>query len=112
MVGIHPAFRRLGFGRRLCERFFLTAQMHGRRWVRSASTSSCSSIAFHRALGFVPLDGDAVIDGVPVRRDHAGAGGQRVVLRRGVVHDAPAAQAGAAPAEPGAATEVKEALTS
>ena len=39
MVGVHPAFRRLGFGRRLCERFFLTAQMHGRRWVRSVSTA-------------------------------------------------------------------------
>jgi hypothetical protein len=80
--------------------------------VRSVSTSSCSSIAFHRALGFVPLHGDAVIDGVPVRRDHAGAGGQRVVFRRGVVHDAPAAEAGAVLAEPGAAMERKEALTS
>ena len=69
MIGVHPAFRRLGFGRRLCERFFLTAQMHGRRWVRSVSTSSGPSIAFHRALGFVPLHGDAVIDGLPVRRD-------------------------------------------
>jgi len=112
MVGVHPAFRRLGFGRRLCERFFLTAQMHGRRWVRSVSTSSGPSIAFHRALGFVAVHGVAVIDGVPVRRDYAGAGGQRVVFRRSVVHDAPAAEAGAAPAGPGAATELKEALTS
>ncbi len=105
MIGVHPAFRRLGFGRRLCERFFLTAQMHGRRWVRSVSTSSGPSIAFHRALGFVPLRGDAVIDGLPVRRDHAGPGGQRVVFRRGIVHDAPAAEAGAAPIEPGAAQD-------
>jgi GNAT superfamily N-acetyltransferase len=96
MVGVHPAFRRMGFGRRLCERFFLTAQMHGRRWVRSVSTSSGPSFAFHCALGFVPLHGDAVIDGLPVRRDYAGAAGQRVVFRRGIVHDAPAAEAGAA----------------
>ena len=96
MVGVHPAFRRLGFGRRLCERFFLSAQMHGRRWVRSVSTSSGPAIAFHRALGFVPLSGDAVIDGLPVtvRRDYAGPGGQQVVYRRGIVHDAPAAEAG------------------
>jgi GNAT superfamily N-acetyltransferase len=112
MVGVHPAFRRLGFGRRLCERFFLTAQMHGRRWVRSVSTSSGPSIAFHHALGFVPLRGDAVIDGLPVRRDHAGPGGQRVVFRRGIVHDAPAAEAGAAPIELGAAPGLKDALTS
>ena len=112
MIGVHPAFRRLGFGRRLCERFFLTAQMHGRRWVRSVSTSSGPSIAFHCALGFVPLHGDAVIDGLPVRRDHAGAGGQRVIFRRGIVHDAPAAEAGAAPVELGAEMGLKEALTS
>jgi GNAT superfamily N-acetyltransferase len=105
MIGVHPAFRRLGFGRRLCERFFLTAQMHGRRWVRSVSTSFGPSIAFHHALGFVTLRGDAVIDGLPVRRDHAGPGGQRVVFRRGIVHDAPAAEAGAAPG-------MKDALTS
>ena len=112
MVGVHPAFRRLGFGRRLCERFFLTARMHGRRWVRSVSTPSGPSIAFHRAMGFVPLRGDAVIDGLPVRRDYGGAGGHRVVFRRGIVYDAPAAEAGAAPAEPGAEVGLKEALTS
>ena len=111
MVGVHPAFRRLGFGRRLCERFITAAQMHGRRWVRSVSTSSGPSIAFHCAMGFVPLGGDAVIDGVPLRRDRAGADGQRVVFRRGVGHDAPAAQAGAAAVDPGAAVGLMGALT-
>jgi hypothetical protein len=80
--------------------------------VRSVSTSSGPSIAFHRALGFVPLRGEAVIDGLPVRRDHAGPGGQRVVFRRGIVHDAPPAEAGAAPIELGAAPGLKDALTS
>ena len=27
MIGVHPGFRRLGFGRRLYERFFVAAQM-------------------------------------------------------------------------------------
>jgi len=112
MVGVHPAFRRLGYGRRLCERFFTAAQMLGRRWVRSASTPSGQSIAFHCAMGFVPLQGDAVSDGLPVRRDRAGSDGRRVVFRRGVGHDAPAAEAGAAAGEPGAAMGLKEALTS
>jgi predicted GNAT superfamily acetyltransferase len=112
MIGVHPAFRRLGFGRRLYERFFATAQMSGRRYVRAVSPPTDQSIAFHRALGFAALHGDAVIDGLPVRRDYAGAGGQRVVFRRGIVHDAPAAEAGAAPAEPGAEMGLKEALMS
>jgi GNAT superfamily N-acetyltransferase len=110
MVGVHPAFRRLGFGRRLCERFFTAAQMHGRRWVRSVSTPSSHSVAFHCAMGFVPLRGDAVIDGVPVRRDRAGADGHRVVFRRGVGHDAPAAVADVAAVDPGAAMGLMEAL--
>jgi GNAT superfamily N-acetyltransferase len=32
-IGVHPAFRRPGFGRRLYERFFVTARMGGRRGV-------------------------------------------------------------------------------
>jgi hypothetical protein len=67
--------------------------MHGRRWVRSVSTPSSVSIAFHRALGFVPLGGDAVSDGPAATREHAGSGGQRVVFRRGIVYDAPAGAA-------------------
>ena len=95
MVGVHPGFRRLGFGRRLCERFFMTARMHGRGWVRSVSTLSGQSTAFHRALGFVPLHGDMVIDGLPVRRDRVGQDGHRVVFRRRVGHEVPAGEAGA-----------------
>ena len=32
-IGVHPAFRRLGFGRRLYELFFVTARRGGRRCV-------------------------------------------------------------------------------
>jgi GNAT superfamily N-acetyltransferase len=82
-IGIHPDYRRLGLGRRLYERFFVAAQMHGRCWVRSiTSPSNRLSIAFHRSLGFAPLHGDVVVDGVPVWFDYAGAGGHRVVFRR------------------------------
>ena len=100
MVGVHPGFRCLGFGRRLCERFFVTARMHGRRWVRSVSTPLGQSIAFHRAMGFVPLRGDAVIDGQPVRRDHGSQDGHRVVFRRRVGHDAPAVRPARRPWRP------------
>jgi GNAT superfamily N-acetyltransferase len=102
MVGVHPAFRRLGFGRRLYERFFTSAQMHGRRWVRAATApSDQASVAFHLALGFAPLRGDVAVAGLPMQLDHAGEGGQRVVFRRGVVYDAPTAAAADSAIAPG-----------
>jgi GNAT superfamily N-acetyltransferase len=82
-VGVHPAYRRLGLGRRLYERFFVAARMHDRGWVRAiTSPVNQHSIAFHRALGFVPLRGDVVIGDLPVWMDYAGTGGHRVVFRR------------------------------
>jgi GNAT superfamily N-acetyltransferase len=85
-VGVHPDYRRLGLGRRLYERFFVAAQMHGRRFVRSITApSSQPSIAFHRGMGFEPVHGDIVVDGVPIWFDYAGAGGHRVVFRRSLV---------------------------
>ncbi len=84
-VGVHPGYRRLGLGRRLYERFFAAARMHDRLWVRSiTSPLNETSIAFHRSLGFEPLRGDVIIDGVPVWLDYAGEGGHRVVFRRAV----------------------------
>jgi GNAT superfamily N-acetyltransferase len=85
-VGVHPEYRRLGLGRRLYDRLLVAARMHGRDWVRSiTSPMNEGSIAFHRRLGFEPLRGDIVIDGVPVWLDYAGEGGHRVVFRRRVV---------------------------
>ena len=91
-VGIHPDYRRLGLGRLLYERFFLAAQMHGCRFVRSITAPSNElSIAFHRGMGFAPLHGDVLVDGVPVWFDYAGAGGHRVVFRRALAGAAPPA---------------------
>jgi len=85
MIGVHPEFRRLGYGRRLCERFFVAAQMNGRRYVRVISTRSAQSVAFHLAMGFTPLYGETVID--RARQEPTGTGGHRVVFRRGIAHD-------------------------
>jgi GNAT superfamily N-acetyltransferase len=88
-VGIHPAYRRLGLGRRLYERFFVAARMHGRRRVRSITApSNALSIAFHLGMGFEFLHGDVVVDGLPIWLDYAGEGGHRVVFRRGIGPDA------------------------
>jgi GNAT superfamily N-acetyltransferase len=94
-AGIHPEYRRQGLGRRLYERFVVAAQTDGRRWVRSITAPSNEvSIAFHRGMGFEPLHGDVVVDGVPVWVDYAGAGGHRVVFRRGIVPQARTAEVG------------------
>jgi GNAT superfamily N-acetyltransferase len=96
-VGVHPGYRRLGLGRRLYDRFFVAAQMHERRFVRSITAPSNQlSIAFHRGMGFEPLHGDVVVDGVPIWFDYAGLGGHRVVFRRPLaLGSAAAAAAGA-----------------
>jgi ribosomal protein S18 acetylase RimI-like enzyme len=84
-VGVDPAFRRLGLGRRLYERFFAAAQMHGRKAVRAyAVPSDRDAIAFHLALGFEALGEGAPGDETPVCADYTGKGGHRVVLRRPV----------------------------
>ncbi len=80
-VGVHPAYRRLGLGRRLYEAFFAAASMSGCGWARSVtSPANHDSIAFHKAMGFRLQHGDVVDDGVPVNVDYAGAGGHRVVF--------------------------------
>jgi GNAT superfamily N-acetyltransferase len=89
MIGVHPAFRRLGFGRRLYERFFVTAQMGGRRYVRVVSPPSDQSIDFHRAMGFAALSGSGAAGGPPTRPDPGGTAVPPVVFVRRIVHDAP-----------------------
>ncbi len=90
-IGVDPAFRRLGLGRRLYERFFAAAQMHGRKTVRAfLMPSDRDAIAFHIAMGFEAQPGDALLDGVPVWLDYAGRGGHRVVFRRPIGPEATA----------------------
>jgi len=88
-VGVHPGFRGLGLGRRLYAGFFAAAHTYGRAWVCSITApGNRASIAFHRRMGFAIDPGDAVIDGVPVKLDYAGAGGHRVVFCRRLAPDA------------------------
>ncbi len=88
MIGVHPEFRRLGVGRRLYERFFVTAQMNGRRYVRAVSPPAGQAVAFHVALGFTPLRGEDVTGGLTGRQKSTGTGGHRIVFRRRITHDA------------------------
>ena len=87
-VGVHPAYRQLGLGRRLYGRFCTVARLLGCEVARShTSPQNRPSIAFHRALGFAIDPGDGAVDGVSVWRDYAGPGEHRVrfVKRLGFV---------------------------
>jgi ribosomal protein S18 acetylase RimI-like enzyme len=73
-VGVAPDQRGSGLGRDLYERFFATAQEHGRTTVHCVtSTTNEDSIAFHKALGFE-------ID--RVAKDYDGPGEDRVLFVR------------------------------
>jgi ribosomal protein S18 acetylase RimI-like enzyme len=75
-VGVDPAHRRSGVGRRLYERFIETVRPIGVRRVRAiTSPTNARSIAFHRSIGF---------EVVGTHADYDGPGDDRVVLERAV----------------------------
>jgi GNAT superfamily N-acetyltransferase len=84
-VGVHPDYRFLGLGKRLYERFFAIARLHGRQRVRAmTSPNNAASIAFHLHLGFDIDEADGEVAGVGVCLNYAGPGEHRVLFARGV----------------------------
>jgi ribosomal protein S18 acetylase RimI-like enzyme len=83
-VGVRSAYRRRGLARRLYEHFIDYAKAEGCTEIRAiTSPANGDSIAFHRALG-MELLGEPDEQGVPVIRDYAGPGRDRVVFRRAI----------------------------
>jgi ribosomal protein S18 acetylase RimI-like enzyme len=73
-IGVDPAHRRAGLGRRLYERFFETVAVNGVTRVRAiTSPLNEQSIAFHRSIGFAVLG---------MHADYDGPGDDRVLLER------------------------------
>jgi GNAT superfamily N-acetyltransferase len=82
-VGVDPAWRAAGLGRALYERFFDAVRALGCSEVHGVTSPvNAGSIAFHRAMGFELLPGDAESNGVPYLRDYDGRGSPRVRLRK------------------------------
>jgi L-amino acid N-acyltransferase YncA len=84
-VGIHPAKRGEGLGRRLYEHFFAVARQLGCREVCAITAPvNTGSIAFHTRMGFAILPGDSQKDGVAVTTNADGRGHERVRFRRAI----------------------------
>jgi GNAT superfamily N-acetyltransferase len=83
MVGTDPNRRRAGLGRAMYARFIDEMARAGVRQVDAVTwPGNRVSVAFHRALGFVPADGPGTqrLYGTPAFPDHDGEGEDRVVF--------------------------------
>jgi ribosomal protein S18 acetylase RimI-like enzyme len=84
-VGVHPLFRKRGFGRKLYECFFTTMRQGQRTLVRCVTSPlNTGSIAFHARMGFQIEPGEAELHGVFYDPDHDGPGENRVCFVRQV----------------------------
>jgi L-amino acid N-acyltransferase YncA len=87
-VGVDPGYRGRGVGQSLYRRFFSAARGLGCREVLAVTSPvNRGSIAFHLAMGFAALPGDAAHDDVPVATDYDGRGGSRVRFRHALTDD-------------------------
>jgi ribosomal protein S18 acetylase RimI-like enzyme len=78
-VGVHPAERGDGLGRRLYQHFFAAAQARGASLVRAVTSPvNQGSVRFHRQMGFSIEPGDKEVDGVPVATGYDGDNQDRV----------------------------------
>jgi ribosomal protein S18 acetylase RimI-like enzyme len=85
MIGSDPNLRRRGVGRALYERFFREMAGRGATRVRAITwPGNRTSVAFHRALGFVPDDGPGTrpLYGTPAHEGYDYGTEDRVVLTR------------------------------
>jgi len=84
MVGTSPNHRGVGLGRMLYERFFEDMRGRGVRRVGAVTwPGNRTSVAFHRAMGFVPAEaGTQNLYGTPAYPDYDADGDDRVVFSR------------------------------
>jgi len=83
-VGVRALHRKRGVGRALYEYFTMLAKEQGCYELKAiTSPNNKLSIAFHRSLG-MELLGEPNEDGIPVMREYAGPGNDRVVFRKDI----------------------------
>lgn len=80
-TGVHPEYRKRGFGERLYQTFFDVVKQKGCDVVYLVTSPvNKNSIAFHTHIGFQIEDGNCNVDGVAVNTNYDGPGEDRVVL--------------------------------
>jgi N-acetylglutamate synthase-like GNAT family acetyltransferase len=80
-MGIHPEYRKRGFGRQLYRVFFDTISLRDCDTVHLVTSPiNKNSIAFHTRIGFQIEEGDDVVEGVSIHRDYDGLGEDRVLF--------------------------------
>ena len=83
-VGVRASHRKRGVGRALYEYFTMIAKGKGCSELKAiTSPNNKISITFHRSLG-MELLGEPNEEGIPVIKDYAGPGNDRVVFRKDV----------------------------
>lgn len=85
MVATSPNHRGAGLGRALYERFFDDVKARGVRQVTAITwPGNRTSVAFHRAMGFTPFDGQGTqpLYGTPAWPDYDAEGEDRVTFSR------------------------------
>ena len=83
-VGVRASYRKQGVGRALYEYFTMIAKDNGCSELKAiTSQNNKISIAFHRSLS-MELLGEPNKEGIPVIKDYAGPGHDRVVFRRNI----------------------------
>ena len=84
-VGVHPQYRKRGYGRVLYNQFFEVMRQNQRSVVRCVTSPiNTGSIAFHTCLGFQIEPGEDDQDGVTYDPNHDGPGEHRVRFLRQV----------------------------
>ena len=79
--GIHPDYRRMGYGKKMHQFFFEQVKQRGCASVHLVtSIVNKTSIAYHTKIGFKIEEGDGVTDGVPVHLDYDGIGSRMVLF--------------------------------
>lgn len=80
-TGIHPDYRKRGFGRQIYNAFFDAVRQKCCDTVHLVTSPvNLNSIAFHTRIGFQAEEGDCIVNGVPVHKNYDGLGEDRVVF--------------------------------
>lgn len=83
-VGVRASHRKRGVGRALYEHFTMIAKNKGCVELKAITSQNNEiSIAFHRSLD-MELLGEPNEEGIPVIKDYAGPGNDRVVFRKDI----------------------------